>query len=393
MARDILIECYDEGSLENIVSLEEGRFSQAVYLYFTGMNAPSPERIDTLRTFIRRRFHIPTEFLPVRERSIAAVCRAFDRVLRGGCGCVMDLTGGEELFCAAAGYYVAQAGHESVTLRQYDLRRGVTAFCHPAEGRRMSPPALSVPECVALQGAVVMHSFPYDGRDSALEGEILRLWEAVKDDPRHWNHFCSLSGSARGTEAGRLEKCVASPHEAESYEAIAARLRRCDILRDEQQRTVKGKPYRSFTLNVAKSARSLYRKGGNLLELYCALAAFRTGSFQDCRVSVSLDWDSRIRRHTPDVRNEIDVMAVYGHIPVLVSCKNTKLENEYLYEIMTMAKHYGGRHARPVIVSSVENLPNIRLRAEEMGVLLIEDVQSLSPEAFSDRFRSAFPPR
>lgn len=390
MAKDILIEFYDEGSLENVVSLEEGRFSQVVYLYFTGVGAPTAERIDVLRDFIRRRFRIPVEFLPIRERSIAAVCRAFDRVLRGR-RCVMDLTGGSELFSAAAGWYTAQAGHENVTLQQVDLRRGTLAFRHGDNGKPLSPPALSVAECVALQGAVVMHNFLYDGQDRALEREILRLWDAVKDDPRHWNHFCSLSGSSR-QNGERLEKCVISQHEIESYDAIAPRLRRAGILRDERTRSAGARSYRSFTLDVPKTARMLYRKGGDLLELYCALAAFRTGLFGDCRVGVSLDWDSRIHR-APDVRNEVDVMLVRGHIPVLISCKNTRLENEYLYEIMTMAKHYGGRHARPVIVSSVQNLENIRLRAEEMGVLLIEDVQSLSLDAFSDRFRRAFSTR
>lgn len=390
MSQEVLIEFYDAGSLENILSLEEGRYTQVIYLYFTGSGGPTGERIDVLRSFIRRRFRIPAEFVPIRQRSIAAVTAAFDRILRSGTHCVMDLTGGEEVFSAAAGWYAAQPGHENVTLQQYDIRRGALRFRHPVGGSPVAAPTLSVRECVALQGAVVMHSTPYDGGDSTLEREILRLWDAVKDDPRHWNHFCSLSGSSRSPHGGRLEKCVASPHEAESYEAIADRLRRCGILRDEQRHTVKGREYRSFSLDVPRCAQTLYRKGGNLLELYCALAAARTGCFHDCQVSVSLDWDSHIRRHAPDVRNEVDVMLVQGYLPVLISCKNTRLENEYLYEIMTMAKHYGGRHARPVIVSSVKNLENIRLRAEEMGVLLIEDVQSLTTEAFSDRFRRAF---
>lgn len=391
MSREILIELYDAGSLENIISLEEGRYTQAVYLYFTGAEAPTDERIDTLRAFIRRRFRIPTEFIPVRERSISAVCRVLDRILSGGARCVVDLTGGDELFSAAAGRYAALHDEGCIVMQQMDLHRGTLRFRHPAGGPAAAAPLLTVKECVALQGAVVMHSSSYDPADTLLEQEILRLWDAVKDDPRHWNHFCSLSGSSRAQHGGRMEKCVASQHEQESYDAVAGHLRRCGILQEERRETVKGRPYQTFSLNVPKSARTLYRKGGNLLELYCALAVCRAGRFRDCQVSVSLDWDSRIRRHAPDVRNEVDVMMVYGHIPVLISCKNTKLENEYLYEIMIMARHYGGRHARPVIVSSVENLPNIRLRAEEMGILLIENVQALTLEEFTERFRAAFP--
>ena len=59
-----------------------------------------------------------------------------------------------------------------------------------------------------------------------------------------------------------------------------------------------------------------------------------------------------------DVRHEVDVVVTHGHIPVFISCKNTRLENEHLYEIATMTRHYGGRYARAAIVSNVENLPD-----------------------------------
>ena len=109
-------------------------------------------------------------------------------------------------------------------------------------------------------------------------------------------------------------------------------------------------------------------------------------------MTVSLDWDSEIIHSAPDVRNEVDAMATCGYTPVLISCKNTRVENEYLYEIMVMAKHYGGRHARAAIVSSVECMPNVKLRAEEMGVVLIDNVQALSLQEFIDCFRRHFSP-
>ena len=393
MSREVLIEFYDNGSLENIISLEEDRYAGVVYLFFADAGDPTDDEINVLRSFIRRRFRIPAEFLPIREKSIASVCATFDRILSTKEACVIDMTGGPEIFSAAAGYYVAQNPHKAVSLQQYDIRRDRLVFRHPESDRPLRRPELSVAECVALQGAVVMHSSPYDAADAVMEAEILRLWELVCDVPKQWNHFCSLPGYSRTQSGNRFEKCVSSQHEADSYQTVAERLRRRGILQNETTQVVKNKKYRSFALNVPKEARTLYRKGGNLLELYCALAVSRAGGFHDCHVSVSLDWDSRILRHTPDVRNEIDVMSVYGHIPVLISCKNTKIENEYLYEIMIMAKHYGGRYARPVIVSSVENLPNIALRAREMGILLIENVQNMSLDAFVEAFRKEFPSR
>lgn len=388
MSKEILIEFYDHENLENVISLEENRYAQVVFLYFADAPEPVQADKDLLRRFIRKRCNIPTEFRPIHESSIAGVCAAFDEILRGRSG-VIDMTGGAELFSAAAGYYVAQG--KDVILQQYDIRRNGLVFRHGGEEKPVSPLlSLSVKEAVELQGAVVMSSHPYDSHDKEMEEQILALWRAVKDQPRYWNAFCSLPGFSRTFSGNRFEKCVASQKDSEAYRIIMQRLHRLGIVRAEQAHVVKGRKYRSFQLNVPKQTLMLHRKGGNLLEMYCALAASRSGCFDDCHVSVEVDWDSEIIKSAPDTRNEIDVMVTAGYVPVLISCKNTRIENEYLYEIMVMAKHYGGRYARPAIVSSVESMPNVRLRAEEMGIVLIENVQAMSLDEFTDCFRRHF---
>ena len=81
MSKEVLIEFYDRGSLENIISLEEGRYSGVIYLYFADADNPTDEELEVLRSVIRRRFRIPAEFLPIREKSIASVCSTFDKIL------------------------------------------------------------------------------------------------------------------------------------------------------------------------------------------------------------------------------------------------------------------------------------------------------------------------
>lgn len=399
MSKEILIEFYDEVALENIVSLEQDRYAKVIYLYFADAPEPKQEDKDRLRRFIEKRCGIQTEFCPIHESSLAGVCAVFDELLRGRSG-VIDMTGGPELFSAAAGYYVAQENSPALKLQQYDIRTGKPRFCHPATECSISPLALSIKEAVALQGAVVMGSHPYDCEDEEMERQILRLWDAVKDKPSQWNAFCSLPGFSgkkknkyqkkSAAESNRFEKNVTAQHEFYAYETVLTRLRRMGIVRNETRHMVDNKKYRSFTLDVPQRAKMLYRKGGNLLEMYCALAACRSLCFTDCHVSVELDWDSEVLRSGTDVRNEVDVAAMLGPIPVLISCKNTKVENEYLYEIMTMAKHYGGRYARAAVVSSVESEPSVRLRAQEMGIALIDNVQALSLDEFTDCFRRHF---
>ena len=388
MSKELLIEFYDHIHLENVISLEEGRYAQVVYLYFADAPEPVQADKDLLRRFIQRRYGIPTEFRPIHERSIHGICAVFDEILGSRPG-VIDLTGGAELFSAAAGCYAAQG--KEIILQQYDIRRSRLVFRHGGAEKPTAPLlTLTVKDAVALQGALVLSSHPYDSSDEEMEAQILQLWDAVKEEPRRWNTFCSLPGFSRTFSGSRFEKSVTAQREQDAYHSIMPRLRRLGIVDSETSHVVKGHKYRSFRLNVPKHTLMLHRKGGNLLEMYCALAATRSGCFGDCHVSVEVDWDSEIVKNAPDTRNEIDVMATAGYTPVLISCKNTHIENEYLYEIMVMAKHYGGRHARGAIVSSVECQPNVRLRAEEMGIVLIDNVQALSLEEFTDCFRRHF---
>ena len=49
-----------------------------------------------------------------------------------------------------------------------------------------------------------------------------------------------------------------------------------------------------------------------------------------------------------------------------------------------MAKHYGGKYAIPVLVSSLDSFPAVAERAEEMGVLLIDHVAEKTLKELKD---------
>ena len=391
MKDKMLIEFYDQENLENIIALENDEYNRVVYLCVPF--EPDEEEKQTLNAYVRRRFHLSPEYIHVRELSISSTCAVLDTLLKDSRGsCTIDLTGGSEIFSAAAGFYVAQNPQKYIMLRQYDMSSGKCVFTHPDKSawQERTQTTITVSEAVALHGAAVLEStrFSSSGR---LDEEILRLWAVVKDVPRQWNHFCTLPAFTPIPYRTLEEKGVYSKGDLAAYEVIAKVLRKQKIMINEISQQVEGREYRVFSLDVPEEAHLLYEKGGNLLEYYCALAVERAGVFRDCRVSVSLDWDGDQRKKPVDVRNEVDVMMAYGHIPVFVSCKNTRVENEYLYEIQTMARHYGGRYAKPVIVSNAENLPVVRKRAEEMGVLLIDAIHKMTLDEFVGVFQRNFP--
>jgi len=138
--------------------------------------------------------------------------------------------------------------------------------------------------------------------------------------------------------------------------------------------------------------RFLFEKAGNLLEMYAALAAWESGAFHDVRVGVTVDWNGKNEfGRLPDPRNEIDLVLMHRNRIVLASCKNNAPQNDYLYEISTMARHYGGIFAAPVLISSLAASPTVRKRAMEMGILLIDGVSKISYDALVQIWKKQFP--
>ena len=81
-------------------------------------------------------------------------------------------------------------------------------------------------------------------------------------------------------------------------------------------------------------------------------------------------------------------------MPVFISCKNGEVHKEALYELDTVAEHYGGKYAEKMMVatyvSSDANSRNyIIKRAEEMNIRLITDVDKMSYKEFLKRIESS----
>ena len=106
---------------------------------------------------------------------------------------------------------------------------------------------------------------------------------------------------------------------------------------------------------------------GSALEIYTRHCLETKGS--DCRIGVHLDWDGVLHdRPGEDVLNEIDVLKLEGYVPTFVSCKNGKFNKSALYELDAVAKKFGGKYAKKIIVApQMKSKPDF-MRAQEMGI-------------------------
>lgn len=390
----ILIEFYSKRTPENLISLLCEPFDAVQFFYFQSGARPSKVIEGQIRRVVKEILNIEPEFLPIENASIPGVLEAFGRFLKEENAYAFDITGGNEIFIAAAGIFLEKNKHLSLSLHRYDIRRGERMAVYPENTLCPTcfPHHLNAPQLLSLNGTPPLSAPFYPFTRGPLRREILRLWEAVKDCPKEWNHFCSFPQARAKSRGATVRKVVGEGSRvSDAYRTVAKKLKEAGILTEEKEFPKGTRMEAELFLNVPREALFLYEKAGNLLEMYMALAAFDAGIFHDIRVGVIVDWNGLIAPgRKPDPRNEVDLVLVHKNLPILASCKNTVPHNEYLYEIMTMARHYGGFFATPMLLTSARASDAVRERAREMEIVLIDGIRDMSFEKTVEKLKKAF---
>ena len=255
--------------------------------------------------------------------------------------------------------------------------------------------AATIEEIIAMNGGKVIsisNGIKYNYLNNELRNEILRVWNAVKNIPYEWNKFCSMP-SMYFEDDGKIiyqRKCSKQGDE-KTVGRVMDRFTRLKIVSDWQYTTINGKRHCIYEMSSGVKTRELYEKSGSALEMYTCLAAYECCNFKDCQSSVLIDLNGIITNIPADPRNEIDVVMIYNHTPIFVSCKNTQPTKEFLYEIKVMAQQYGGKYAKAVLVSSSKALEPVVQRALEMDVILLDGVYQHSLTEFKEEIIKHFP--
>ena len=124
--------------------------------------------------------------------------------------------------------------------------------------------------------------------------------------------------------------------------------------------------------------RDFFTREGNALETY---AFFKIARFQDIfdnvGLNIEIDWkaDDDIDKDSELIKNEIDIVCIKGLTTYLISCKQSRLRNEFIYEIGYHATKFG-IDTVPIIINSYkyhgDELDRLRNRCQQSGVLLID---------------------
>lgn len=124
--------------------------------------------------------------------------------------------------------------------------------------------------------------------------------------------------------------------------------------------------------------RDFFTREGNALETY---VFFKIARFQDLfdnvGLNIEIDWkaDDNTDKDSELIKNEIDIVCIKGLTTYLISCKQSRLKNEFIYEIGYHASKFG-IDTVPIIINSYkyhgDELDRLRNRCNQSGVLLID---------------------
>ena len=407
-----LIEIYDRSPLQNIATCLAVRPDRVVLV---GSDPDLETVADRYRTLLKKR-HLSIAVDTHRIDAVAFddVLEAFVALIQAHTPCTIDLFGGNETYLAAAGAaYHQLKGSCHVTLQQMNIHCGavMTIDDEPIDTVG-NPPLLSVKESVALHGGVVF-SEETSRLDRCTSADITPLWNLAKSDPTLWNKklralnfFETHSGCGRDALCVTVDlsqPCHGSSIPAESHHLF------CEMLEDLERIgavTIEQRRNDRYCYRYARRwVRDCLEKAGNVLEYKTLLMAREYAPngkrfFNDCRMGVTLDWDGVL--HNPngpdvqDTRNEIDVMAMRGVIPIFISCKNGSIEEEELYKLNTVADRLGGKFAKMALVAtdyepaSAATKQSQMQRAKDMHVLFEADAATFDDEDWHRFFDRIF---
>ncbi|MBQ2266602.1 MAG: DUF1887 family protein [Clostridia bacterium] len=310
-----------------------------------------------------------------------------------------DLTGGEDLLLVAMGVVLER--NSNITVQRFDIKNNLLSVFKNGDKNEVKAPAmLTVDEQITLHGGMIIENkndeIPLNSQTAPV---IEALWSVFKVD-KHYNTNVKLLQRALKFNTDSRELFAKINIAEFEYNEIDNRTTAWLIEFLEFLKYGGIINYLKLTddeINFSfKSATSkeLLEKSGNVLEMKVYKTATELKNqngapfYTDLKRSVIIDWDGKIgSSKTGDTKNEIDCIFMQNLIPVFVSCKGGEIDEAELYKLDAVARRFGGKYAKKVLVSTnhgkdVTATAYFRKRAEDMNITLFENVHLMTEDDF-----------
>ena len=297
-----------------------------------------------------------------------------------------DITGGESLILVAFGMLAAEYRlpmHVFNVEENHliELEDGTeTSLISYAEPRDFQ---MDLDTYIEMRGGKINHDLQKNMKSGGAEenaADIRKLWDISEKYEDWWNAFSEflrryltpdenlIVRRKTATVLKGVYESTSSLNDLDALRQILEDLERAGIISGLIQNT----EFYEFRIKN-ETLKDILWDGGSILELHVLQEEEKTST--ECRAGVHLDWDGEIRwPFETDVMNEIDVLSIRGNIPTFISCKSGRLSQmqtlRALYELHTVADHFGGKYAKKVLAVRCEIGRTYQIRAKEMGIEL-----------------------
>ncbi len=408
-----IIEFFDRDSaIENIVSALLCKPDKVVFI--GDSSKKMRKSIEKYKLVTENRgINVVFEAVGVGKNNLMAIVGAIEDVIKENDDCIIDLSGGDDLYLVAVGIIYCDNA-DKVKLHRFNIYNNKMIDCDSDGVLCASEPMkISVEENIAIYGGKVVFdyekgngTYSWDFSDEFIK-DVYAMWSVCKENPSGWNaqihaldklciklidtenlSFSVSLGQIRGILTEKEEKLILNSK-------ILKRLNDSGII-NSLAIDKRGINF-SFKNHQVKKCLT---KAGQILELAIAVAAIETDDengercYNDVLTGVCIDWDGEIQpEFKPDVENEIDVILMKGMVPVFISCKNGLVTMDELYKLSIVADRFGGKFAGKVLVTSDlekagQNEPYIKARAEIMGIKISDNVDELSVAELKNKIRN-----
>lgn len=409
------VEFFDRSPIENVVS---SLTTSPDKIIFIGDKKQMDRTQDVYKHFFAHRgLKTQLEFKPIKKNDLDDIVEVLTQIVKTEQECVFDLTGGEDLLLMAMGIVSRKYPH--VQMQRFNLNNGVVTDCD-GDGKVLyeGVPTLTVEELIMLHGGALRYADEnkqhctqrWEITEEFAE-DIRQLWDICRSDSRNWNKqmntIYTIEAMREDDESLEVYVSLASVQtrmnlSGTDYESPGPLLRKLAELKLIEDYDFRNGfiSYRYKNMQIRKAL----EKAGTVLELKvlveAKMAKHKNGEpfYTDAVVGAFIDWDGEYNGEALDdknTENEIDMILMKGLVPVFISCKNGKVEKEELYKMYSVASQFGGPHAKKVLIATYVNksLParaSRCLRAAEMGIHLVPDVDKLEQHEFVSMIKELY---
>ena len=191
-----IIECFENAPFENTISALTANPKKIIYV---GADPKMEEKVAKHKAFLYSKHISPIiEIRRIDKNNLQNIVDELSAIIQQENGCVIDVSGGEDLVLMAVGMVYQQHRHTyPIQIQRVDVASGRIIDCDGDNITTFSDKiTLTVDELIALHGGVVVPENPQPGPTTDAN-DIDLLWDICRIDSGKWNKFISYLNEFR----------------------------------------------------------------------------------------------------------------------------------------------------------------------------------------------------